>query len=96
MIHPKKLKREAKKKEEENFKFRSFLKGHADEEELDKQFLRLHEELFSNYDCSRCRNCCKMYKGNIPKEDVEKDAELISEYIKTHLNPIPDFILSFK
>ena len=70
MIHPKKLKREAKKKEEENFKFRSFLKGHADAEELDKQFLRLHEELFSNYDCSRCRNCCKMYKGNIPKEDI--------------------------
>ena len=77
MIHPKKLKREAKKKEEENFKFRSFLKIHADEEELDKQFLRLHEELFSNYDCSRCRNCCKMYKGNIPKEDIEKDAEYL-------------------
>lgn len=77
MIHPKKLKREAKKKEEENFKFRSFLKVHADEEELDKQFLRLHEELFPNYDCSRCRNCCKMYKGNIPKEDIVKDAKYL-------------------
>lgn len=28
--------------------------------------------------------------------EAEKDAELISEYIKTHLNPIPDFVLSFK
>ena len=28
--------------------------------------------------------------------DAEKDAELISEHIKAHLNPIPDFVLSFK
>jgi len=28
--------------------------------------------------------------------NAEKDAELISEHIKAHLNPIPDFILSFK
>ena len=28
--------------------------------------------------------------------EAEKDAELISEHIKTHLNPISDFILSFK
>ena len=71
MVHPDKVGIEAKKKEDENFKFRSFLKGHADEEELDEQFLRLHKELFANYDCSKCRNCCKMYKGSIPKEDVE-------------------------
>ena len=28
--------------------------------------------------------------------NAEKDAELISEHIKVHLNPIPDFILSFR
>lgn len=28
--------------------------------------------------------------------DAEKDAELISEHIKAHLNPIPEFVLSFK
>ena len=28
--------------------------------------------------------------------NAEKDAELISEIIKVHLNPIPDFVLSFK
>ena len=38
MIHPDKIGAEAKIKEDENFKFRSYLKGHADEEELDKQF----------------------------------------------------------
>ena len=34
MIHPDKIGAEAKKKEDENFKFRSYLKGYADEEEL--------------------------------------------------------------
>ena len=77
MIHPDKVKEAAKKKAEENYKFRSYLKGHADEEELDRQFLRLHEELFTGYDCSKCRNCCKMYKGSIPEEDVERDAEYL-------------------
>ena len=33
-------------KEDENYRFRRFLKNHADEEELDKQFKRLHEKYF--------------------------------------------------
>ena len=81
MIAPRKVRFEAKKKENENLEFRTFLKCHADETELDEQFKRLHDELFSNYDCSRCRNCCKMYHGSIPSEDLERDAEfLISWY----------------
>ena len=77
MIHPDKIGTEAKKKEDENFKFRSFLKCHANAKELDRQFLRLHKELFADYDCSKCRNCCKMYKGSIPPEDIEKDADYL-------------------
>ena len=46
MIQPEKVRSAAKKKEDENFKFRSYLKGHAEEKELDRQFLRLHKELF--------------------------------------------------
>ena len=89
MIHPDKIGMEAKKREDENYKFRSFLKGHADEEELDKQFLRLHKELFADYDCNKCRNCCKMYKGSIPEEDVEKDAE----YLDITVEQFIDFFL---
>lgn len=77
MISPDKVQSEAKKRENENFKFRTFLKAHADAEELDAQFLRLHKELFANYDCSKCKNCCKMYKGSIPETDIEKDAEYL-------------------
>ena len=58
MIAPRKIKFEAKKKRNENYEFRIFLKGNADARELDEQFHRLHKELFAGYDCSRCRNCC--------------------------------------
>lgn len=74
MLQPDKVQAEARKKENENLKFRTFLKNHAEEEELDKQFLRLHKELFAEYDCSKCRNCCKLYHGSIPTEDFERDA----------------------
>jgi len=75
MISPDKVQQMAELKEEENYRFRAFLKGHADVERLDEQFFKLHRELFSSYDCSKCRNCCKLYKGNIPVEDIEKDAK---------------------
>ncbi len=77
MIQSNKVKAEAKKKEDENFKFRSYLKCHADDDELDRQFSRLHKELFADYDCSKCRNCCKMYKGSIPAEDIDRDAQYL-------------------
>lgn len=77
MLAPRKVQFEAKKKEKENFEFRTYLKCNAKEEELDQLFLRLHNELFKDYDCSRCRNCCKNYHGLIPKEDVERDAKCL-------------------
>lgn len=61
MLQPDEVKVEARKIEEENYKFRTYLKIYADEEELDWQFLQMHKELFEGYDCSQCRNCCRMY-----------------------------------
>lgn len=88
MIAPRKLSHIAQKKEDENFKFRTFLKIYAEEEDLDQRFLRLHNELFAKYDCSRCRNCCKQYHGTIPAKDIERDAR--------HLNMTKEqFMASF-
>ena len=91
MLKPRKVKFWAQKKESENLRFRAFLKINADEEELDRQFLELHKELFSDYDCSKCRNCCKLYAGCIPAEDLEKDADALNmtqeEFIKKFLIP---------
>ena len=77
MISPKNVKRLAQKKEEENYAFRSFLKGYANPKAFDKKVNRLHRELFANYDCSKCRNCCKEFHGSIPVEDIEKDAKYL-------------------
>lgn len=74
MVKPEQVAKYAKRKEKENLRFRTFLKTHADETNLDQQFLKLHKELFEGYECGKCRNCCKMYHGSIPKEDLEKDA----------------------
>lgn len=36
MLQPDEVRAEARKRENENFKFRTYLKGHADEDELDR------------------------------------------------------------
>ena len=90
MIEPTKVKLAAKKKEKENVRFRTYLKCHAKPDELDAQYLALHNELFEGYDCNSCRNCCKEYHGEIQAVDVEKTADylgidvgrFIDEYLK--------------
>ena len=74
MLSPRKLSFYTKKNEAQNYRFRSWLKVHSDPEDLDQRFFRLHQELFADYDCSRCRNCCKKYYGSVPKSDIERDA----------------------
>ena len=88
MLAPRKVKFEAKKKANENLAFRTFLKCNADEEVLDRQFKELHEELFGQYDCGRCRNCCKMYSGSFSEEELKKGAVYFNmaekEFIDTY------------
>ena len=77
MLLPRKVKFQAKRKENENIAFRSFLKMNAEDDELDARFLRLHQELFASYDCSKCRNCCKEFYGVIPEADMDADAKYL-------------------
>jgi uncharacterized protein len=70
LIKPSEIKNAFKKVEDENYKFRTYLKIHADSEELDRQFHELHTELFQNYDCSKCRNCCREYSATFTEEEI--------------------------
>ena len=94
MLHPRKLPYYAEKNEKTNYRFRTWLKNHADPEELDEKFFRLHQELFTEYDCSRCRNCCKRYYGLVPVDEVGKDAAVLGlseeEFIAKYLKEKPD------
>jgi len=51
MIEPSRIKETARRYEDENFRFRTFLKNRADPDELDRQFAELHNELFLRF-CS--------------------------------------------
>lgn len=94
MLRPSQVKFYAKKAEKKNYQFRTWLKMNVDPKDLDMQFLRLHQELFSTYNCSRCRNCCKQYVGTVPAEDVKKDAEYLNmsvdAFIEKYLEPALD------
>ena len=94
MLSPGKLPYYAKKNEKNNYRFRTWLKLHADPAEIDEKFYRLHQELFAVYDCSRCRNCCKQYPGLIPASEVERDAAALSlsedEFRKNYLQEMMD------
>lgn len=69
----------------ENYEFARFLKMNADDLELDRQFKSLHDKYFANYDCSRCRKCCKKLAATFTGEELESAA-------KKQNYPLKDFI----
>jgi len=91
MIQLTDLKRLSSLVEEENHAFRLYLKQHADPDQLDKEFLKLHNEVFKVYDCSTCMNCCKEYSANFSFDEIKPAADLLdltpdkfmSKYIDT-------------
>jgi len=89
MIKPNEVKTAAQKLEEQNYKFRIFLKNHADYDELDAQFLELHNELFAGYDCCKCANCCKAYSTILADDEVKRIADFLemttSDFIAEYL-----------
>lgn len=78
MISPQNVNTEAKKRENENLRFRSFLKSHADEDELDRHFWELHQKLFAGYDCCRCGNCCRAFSTTLSDEEITAIAKCLS------------------
>lgn len=77
MLAPSAVHAAARKLETENLRFRSFLKNHADSDELDRQFSALHNELFSGYDCCKCGNCCRAYSTVLPEDEITSIATFI-------------------
>jgi Uncharacterised protein family (UPF0153). len=60
-------------KENENWEFRSFLKGYDIEvEELDFMVHELFEEVQREIDCTVCGNCCRKISPVLEQEDIER------------------------
>ncbi len=66
-----KIERLSKKKADENWKFRSFLKGtDIPFEKIDAIVQRLNREISAQIDCTACANCCKVTTPILDEEDV--------------------------
>ena len=66
-----KIEKLSKQKENENWKFRAFLKRtHIPLEEIDATVHRLNEEVSSKIDCTACANCCKTASPVLDEEDI--------------------------
>ncbi|MEA1965613.1 MAG: YkgJ family cysteine cluster protein [Candidatus Aerophobetes bacterium] len=65
------IRRIAKLKEDENWEFRSFLKG-CDWGKIDVIVHKLYRNISSKIDCKTCGNCCKKVLPVLNQKDVEK------------------------
>jgi len=71
-----KIQKLAEQREEENWKFRSFLKGSDyPSEKIDKIVHTLTQEVSSKIDCRKCGNCYKVVKPILSTKDTEKLSE---------------------
>ena len=63
------IKEEDERNEDENFRFKSFLKM-QDEKRQDKLFHEIYKDVSSQIDCTTCGNCCKEQKPSISDEEI--------------------------
>ncbi|MFC1532268.1 YkgJ family cysteine cluster protein [Thermodesulfobacteriota bacterium] len=67
----KKIKQAAEKKEDENWEFRSFLKGYDIEiEELDAIVHGFLDQVLKEIDCTACGNCCREISPGLDQEGI--------------------------
>ena len=88
-----KIKQLASIRENENIRFRLFLKG-KDFDRIDRIAHRLHKEITGRIDCTLCGNCCIELQTELHKEDIEVLAEfenITSEQYKDDYCEIDEF-----
>ena len=59
----------SKRKEDENYKFRAFLKG-LDSDKVDKIVHKLNDEIVSQINCQDCGNCCKLLRPCVTDTEI--------------------------
>lgn len=65
------IKKLSKEKEDENWRFRSFLKG-LPNKRVDVIAHKLYQKFSSEIDCRSCSNCCKEMSPVLDEKDIEK------------------------
>ena len=63
----------AEAKEDQNWRFRTFLKGvDLSVKELDSIAHRHYKDIARQIDCGTCANCCKEVSPKLSEEDVDR------------------------
>jgi Fe-S-cluster containining protein len=67
----------AEQKEEENWKFRDFLKRKCDleSEEIDRHAFDATRRVWAGIDCTTCANCCRQVRPSFSEEEVSRLAQ---------------------
>ena len=74
MLNQEQFKLQSKNKEQENRKFLNRLKN-KDPRKVDDLFHQHHEEVFEEFDCLTCANCCKTTSPIFYQTDIERVAK---------------------
>lgn len=83
----------AKKKEKENWRFRTFLKAHCglDSAGLDQRVNEITRSVWAGIDCTACANCCKTVSPTLSDDDIERLSRRLGierqHLIETYLQP---------
>jgi Fe-S-cluster containining protein len=83
----------AETKEEENFRFRQFLKTRCNLEpdKIDERVFEATRRVWAGIDCTVCANCCREMKPTFSEEEVGQVARRLGmerqEFVETHLEP---------
>jgi Fe-S-cluster containining protein len=95
------IKKLAKKRDDENWRFRSFLKSiDLSIEELDAIVHRHYETVSKQIDCCECGNCCREVLPSLSQTDIQRLASTLNlsvdAAISTYLKPSEKNTFTFK
>jgi uncharacterized protein len=75
-----KIREQAERKEDENWRFRRFLKGECDlkPDEIDSRVFEATRRVWAGIDCTKCANCCREVKPGFSEEEVARLARRLA------------------
>jgi uncharacterized protein len=81
----------ARKKEDENWRLRTFLKGECDleSEEIDRRVFEITRRVWAGIECTECANCCREVKPSFSEDEVKRLARRLGlkpeQFIESYL-----------
>jgi uncharacterized protein len=83
----------AERKEDENWRFRQFLKTQCDldTDEIDRRVFETTRRVWDGIDCITCANCCREAQPTFNEEEIERVARRLAikprQFIEIYLKP---------